>query len=158
MLSKFSKSFFPNKFITSASSSFSQYIPRPHSAEHLKLQLKLFNFEKINTEVKTLPTGTKLVGLNINPAEPRFLGTQPFYNPEILNALSPSEKEAWMEIAKEYYGQIGQYELLCDVKCVTSHSNNGIPIHHINPELLEVQSYTPVEEILGLDIEYMMKR
>lgn len=95
--------------------------------------------------------GTELIGLNITHLEPRCLGTAPVYNLGILNAISHNEKEEWLEMAKTHYAQLGKYELLCDVNCITSLSENGIPIHYIDHSLLDVKSYTPIDKLLGLD-------
>jgi hypothetical protein len=126
----------------------SAHIPITHSAEHLNLQQKLFQHLNIATSVTALSIGTKLIGLNITFAEPHFLGTAPVYNPGILNALSHQEEQEWLEMSKTYYAQVGQYELLCDIHCVTSLSENGVPTHYIDHRLLEVQSYTPVAKML----------
>ncbi|AHE67715.1 hypothetical protein Loa_02173 [Legionella oakridgensis ATCC 33761 = DSM 21215] len=126
-------------------------IPIPHSTEHLKLQQKLFKLDNTPATIKTLPTSTKLVGLNVTPVKPCFLGTAPVYDPEILNALSLREKQEWLEIAEKYYGQIGHYELLCDVDCVTSSSDNGVPIYYLDHSLLEPTSYTSIKKALDLD-------
>jgi hypothetical protein len=129
-------------------------IPRPHSREYLQLQEKLFKLESIPAEVATLPKGTQLVGLNITAAEPRFLSTGPVYNPQILKAISHAEKSEWIEMAQSYYAQLGKYELLCDVNCVTTKSEAGVPIHYIDHSLLEAKSYTPLEKIFDLEINY----
>ncbi|HBI21344.1 MAG TPA: hypothetical protein DDY37_01950 [Legionella sp.] len=129
------------------------HIPITHSADHLNIQQKLFKHHNIATSVTALPIGTKLIGLNITPVEPHFLGTAPVYNPGILNALSHREKQEWLEMGKTYYAQVGRYELLCDIHCVTSLSENGVPTHYIDHRLLEVQSYTPVAKMLDISNE-----
>jgi hypothetical protein len=129
-------------------------IPKPHSREYLQLQEKLFKLEKIPVELTTLPKGTQLVGLNITAAEPHFLSTGAVYNPQILKAISHNEKNEWLEMAKSYYAQLGKYELLCDVNCVTTKSETGVPIHYIDHSLLEAKSYTPLENIFDLEINY----
>ncbi|WP_058515879.1 hypothetical protein [Legionella santicrucis] len=123
-------------------------IPEPHSKEFLELQKKLFQFKKIPIEVTFLPSGTQLVGLNITKAEPYFLSTAPVYQPQILKSLSQNEKQEWLEMAKNYYAQVGRYELLCDVNCLSSKSENGISVYYIDHGLLEAKSYTPLNLVV----------
>ncbi|KTD53504.1 hypothetical protein Lsan_3914 [Legionella santicrucis] len=133
-------------------SSSTSHIPQPHSKEYLQLQQKLFKLNKIPTDLTTLTKGTELVGLNITAAEPHFLSTGPVYNPQILKAISNSEKSEWLEMAKSYYAQLGKYELLCDVNCVTTKSEAGVPIHYIDHSLLHVKSYTPLEKVFHFEV------
>ena len=143
------KSFHPHQKSGGLFSS-STHIPSPHSAQHIQLQKKLFKIDGIPAEEKKLPQGTRLIGLNITtPVEPRFLGTVPVYNPSILNALSNDEKKGWLELAKEYYAHIADYDLLCDIVCISTLSANGLPVYYIDPCLLEPKTYTPVEEMLN---------
>ena len=123
----------------------------PHTDQHIILQKKLFKHENIPAKIITLPTGTNLIGLNITSVEPHFLGTSPVYNPDILDLLSPCEKEEWQEMSKTYYAQVAKYELLCDVNCVTSSSVNGVSIYYIDPGLLDVKSYTPIHKMINFD-------
>ncbi|WP_157010390.1 hypothetical protein [Legionella fallonii] len=134
-----------NRFFSTA------HVFNPHSEEHIQLQQKLFKLENIPTKITILPEGTKLIGLNVTPVKPRYLGTAPLYTTDILDALSPSEKDEWQEMVKTYYAQMGKYELLCDVTCITSLSENGTPIHYIDHSLLDVISYTPIEKLVDLD-------
>ncbi|KTC92194.1 hypothetical protein [Legionella cincinnatiensis] len=133
-------------------SSSASHIPKPHSKEYLQLQQKLFKLDDIPTDLTVLHKGTELVGLNITAAEPRFLNTGPVYNPQILKTISDSEKNEWLEMAKSYYAQLGKYELLCDVNCVTTKSEAGVPIHYIDHSLLHVKSYTPLEKVFDVKI------
>ncbi|AUH71437.1 Uncharacterised protein [Legionella sainthelensi] len=128
------------------------HIPRPHSTEYLQLQQKLFKLDNIPTDLTTLRKGTELVGLNITAVEPRFLNTGPVYNPQILKAITHNEKNEWLEMAKSYYAQLGKYELLCDVNCITTKSEAGVPIHYIDHSLLDVKSYTPLEKVFDLGV------
>ncbi len=127
---------------------FSNSIPAPHSKEFLELQKKLFQFKKIPVEVTFLSRGTQLIGLNITQAEPHFLSTAPVYQPQILKSLSQNEKQEWLKMAKNYYAQVGQYELLCDVNCLTSKSENGISMYYIDHSLLEAKSYNPLNLVV----------
>lgn len=130
----------------------SSHIPRPHSKEYLQLQLKLFRLDNIPAEETTLLKGTKLVGLNITAVEPRFLSTAPVYDPQILKDISPSEKNDWKEMGKLYYAQLADYELLCNVNCITTKSETGVPVHYVDHRLLEAKSYTPLEKVFDLEI------
>ncbi|QEY49964.1 hypothetical protein [Legionella longbeachae] len=127
------------------------HIPKPHSAEYLKIQQKLFKLDNIPADLTRLRKGTELVGLNITAAEPRFLNTGPVYNPQILKAITQSEKNEWLEMANSYYAQLGQYELLCDVNCITTKSETGVPIHYIDHSLLHAKSYTPLEKVFDFE-------
>lgn len=145
-----SKSF--NRFFSTQAPKVLDHIPRTHNPEHLQLQQKLFKIFNIPAELTFLPKGTKLVGLNSTLQEAHSLGTVPVYHPEILKSLSPNEMQEWLEMSKNYRAQVGEFETISNLKCLKSSSKNGIPIYHIDFNLLEEKSYTPVEKIIDLGV------
>lgn len=119
----------------------------PHTRDYLQLQQKLFRSHNIPADITRLSKGTEVVGLNVSIAKPQFLSTRPVYHLEILKAITNNEKRGWFDLAESHIAQLGNYKLICDLSCITTKSEAGVPIYYIDNRFLDTQSYTPLHRV-----------
>lgn len=134
------------RFFTSGRNSglFTYHTPHlPHSKEYLAAQLQQFKEKNRPAEIITLKKGHRLHGSDTNID--LSYGAVPLYPQGSLSQLSSNEVTRLRELG---FARIADYELLEDIDCIQSKTEQGYPVYYIHHYKTSMKNPRPIDEAI----------